>query len=533
MPGPLNVNLVLGLVAIVAVASTVLSMLALGWVTRRGRGRGLPEYTPPVTIFKPLKGLDEELEANLRSFFHLDYPVYQLLFGVADAGDPAIAVVQKLMGEHPDRDTRLVVGAPAFGLNPKVENLASMARFRKYDVILISDSNVRVRPSYLRETAKYLAEPGVGLVTNLFAGVGEIHSGAIMENLQLNGFIAGGMALASVLRVTCVVGKSMLMPVKVLEAIGGFARVRNLLAEDQVIGVLVRKAGYSIRLSHHVIDNINRRRGFNWFLNRHSRWYKIRRQMALYTFLSEPMANLATVGLVWAFSGDSGIAWGRAGGSGRHRHGTRDALQTRWLSGRFPGAAETALFSHQGRPPAAALVRRDRQLARPVAGPSVPRRPADPVAPGPRSPRRPPPGAPGQEVPHPARQPRRRQPGREGHQQAARPGLPVAVLVRGFAESESILLNLCGDHRMIEFDSFGHLRPPGERGFLMEEDSGASESDASPTDPSDPDHVLSREPARARPVAVGPSGPCSFPATAPGPGPPLAALAARRSSALA
>jgi len=74
MPGPHNVNLLLGLVAIVAVASTVLSMLALGWVTRRGRGRGLPEHTPPVTVLKPLKGLDEELEANLRSFFHLDYP---------------------------------------------------------------------------------------------------------------------------------------------------------------------------------------------------------------------------------------------------------------------------------------------------------------------------------------------------------------------------------------------------------------------------------------------------------------------------
>ena len=69
-----------------------------------------------------------------------------------------------------------------------------MDRHRKHDVILISDSNVRVRPSYLRETACYLAEPGVGLVTNLFAGVGEAHAGAVMENLQLNGFIAGGMA---------------------------------------------------------------------------------------------------------------------------------------------------------------------------------------------------------------------------------------------------------------------------------------------------------------------------------------------------
>jgi ceramide glucosyltransferase len=341
MPSPLNVNLLLGLVAVVAVTSTLLSMAALAWVTRRGRGRRLVEagFTPPVTIFKPLKGLDEDLEANLRSFFRLDYPCFQLLFGVADENDPAIPVVRKLLAEFPAHDAELVVGAPPFGLNPKVQNLASMSRFRKHDVVLISDSNVRVRPEYLRETVCYLAEPGVGLVTNLFTGVGASHSGAVMENLQLNGFIAGGMALASVMRVTCVVGKSMLMPVKVLESIGGFTRVRNLLAEDQVIGVLVRKAGYSIRLSHHVIDNVNVRRGFNWFLNRHSRWYKIRRQMALPTFLAEPSANLAVVGLVWAFSGESGIAWG--GLAGLFGLGiARDAVQSRWLSGRFPRLRE-------------------------------------------------------------------------------------------------------------------------------------------------------------------------------------------------
>jgi ceramide glucosyltransferase len=347
MPAPLNVNLLLGLVALVAVVSTLLGTLALGWVTRRTRSRrttvaaGSP--TPPVTVFKPLKGLDEELETNLRSFFRLDYPTYQLIFGVADENDPAIGVVQKLLAEFPAQDACLVVGAPAFGLNPKVENLASMDRFRKHAVILISDSNVRVKPSYLRETACYLAEPGVGLVTNLFAGVGDAYSGATMENLQLNGYIAGGMALASVMRITCVVGKSMLMPVKVLDAIGGFARVRNLLAEDQVIGVLVRKAGYSIRLSHHVIDNVNRRRGFNWFLNRHSRWYKIRRRMAFSTFLAEPMANLAVVGLVWAFSGESGIAWG--GLAGLVGLGmARDALQSRMLSGHLP-ALRQLLFS--------------------------------------------------------------------------------------------------------------------------------------------------------------------------------------------
>ncbi|WP_240911247.1 glycosyltransferase [Paludisphaera soli] len=326
-------DLLLGLVAAVAVATTLASTCCLFWITRRPRG--LPDHTPPVTIFKPLKGLDEELETNLASFFALDYPTYQLLFCVADPADPAAAVVRKLMEEHPEQDARLVVGCPPFGLNPKVESLAAMEPFRRHDVLLISDSNVRARPSYLRETACHLAEPSVGLVTNLFVGEGEIQGGAVMENLQLNGYIAGGMALASVLGVTCVVGKSMMLRASVLEAIGGFAAVRNLLAEDQVIGMRVRKAGYSIRLSHHVIENVNRRRGFTWFLNRHSRWFKIRRRLALPAFVAEPLANLTTIGLVWAFSGESGIAWG--GLLGLVGLGmARDAVQARWLGGSFP-----------------------------------------------------------------------------------------------------------------------------------------------------------------------------------------------------
>ena len=326
-------NLLLGLVAVVAVATTLFAMANLFWVTRRRRG--LPDWTPPVTIYKPLKGIDEGLEENLRSFFGLDYPVYQLLFCVADADDPAIPLVQRLIADHHGHDARLVVGCPVFGLNPKVESLAAMERFRKHETILISDSNVRARPSYLRETACYLADPGVGLVSNLFAGVDERHSGAALENLQLNGIIAGGVAAASTLGITCVVGKSMLMPVRTLEAIGGFASVRNLLAEDQAIGIRVRKAGYSIKLSHHVIDNVNQERSFRWFLNRHSRWYKIRRRLAFSTFLIEPAFNLVVVGMVWALSGETGLAWGGllllvALGM------IRDAVQARRLRGTFP-----------------------------------------------------------------------------------------------------------------------------------------------------------------------------------------------------
>jgi ceramide glucosyltransferase len=328
-----NANHLLGLIAVFAVTTTLFGMVALFWVTRRRKN--LPDFTPAVTIYKPLKGQDEGLEDNLRSFFHLDYPTYQLLFCVADSDDPAIPVVTRLLAEFPDHDAHLIVGCPVFGLNPKVESLAAMDRYRRHEVILISDSNVRVRPSYLRETTCYLAEPGVGLVTNLFVGSGEVQTGAVLENLELNGFIAGGVAAASLLRMTCVVGKSMLLPVRVLEAIGGFAAVRNLLAEDQVIGMRVRKAGYSIRLSHHVIENVNQARGFRWFLNRHSRWYKIRRRLAFPAFIIEPTANLGTIGLVWALSGETHIAWGGLlvlVGAGM----ARDAIQTRWLRGSFP-----------------------------------------------------------------------------------------------------------------------------------------------------------------------------------------------------
>jgi ceramide glucosyltransferase len=298
-----NGDLILGGAAAFAVVSTLVTLATLFWVTRRRKG--LPDFTPPVTIFKPLKGLDDGMEANLRSFFELDYPEFQLLFGVADRDDPAIPLVQKLIEAYPDRDARLIVGAPPFGLNPKVENLAAMWPHRRHDTVLISDSNVRVRPSYLRETACYLADPGVGLVTNLFAGVGEEHFGAALENLHLNGFIASGVAAATTLGITCVVGKSMLMPVQALEAAGGLMGVRNLLAEDQALGVRIRKAGYSIRLSHHVIGNVNEVRSSRWFLNRHSRWFKIRARMAAPAFAIEPFSNLATVGVVWALAGHS------------------------------------------------------------------------------------------------------------------------------------------------------------------------------------------------------------------------------------
>ena len=178
------------------------------------------------------------------------------------------------------------------------------------------------------------------------------------------------------------------MPVRVLEAIGGFASVRNLLAEDQAIGIRVRKAGYAIRLSHHVIENVNQDRSFRWFLNRHSRWFKIRRRLALPTFLIEPAFNLAVVGLVWALSGESGLAWGGLlvlVGLGI----VRDAVQARRLRGTFPRLRHLAAQPGQGPVPPAGLVRRADQSPDPLARPPVPGRQLHPAPLGPGPPERP------------------------------------------------------------------------------------------------------------------------------------------------
>ena len=282
-----------------------------------------------------MKGLDEDLAENLRGFFQLDYPEYQLIFGVADPEDPAIAIVESLIREFPDRDAELVVGNPPFGLNPKVENLAAMYPRRKHSLLLISDSNVRVRPEYLCETVAYMDDPSVGIVTNAFTGVGERKFGAVLENLQLNGFVASNLCLAFALRVTCVVGKSMLFTDRALEAIGGLSAVRNLLAEDQAIGVKVRKAGYRIRLSHHIIENVNATRDLTWFLNRHSRWLKVRYQMSLPAFLIEPFSNLTAIGLLWALVSGSGIAFVGLVGLATLSM-VRDALGCYWLRGTWP-----------------------------------------------------------------------------------------------------------------------------------------------------------------------------------------------------
>jgi ceramide glucosyltransferase len=261
-------------------------------------GEGRTGHAPPVSILKPLKGLDDRLFDNLESFCLLEYPQYELIFSLQDANDPAHKVARMVMARHPERRISIVVARCEAGLNPKVNNLIPAYRAAQYEHILISDSNVAVEPSYLREIVGHMADPKVGLVCNIIRGVHGRSLGSHLENLHLNSFVMGSVCfLDRFLNMPCVVGKSMLMTRGDLEALGGLEAVKDVLAEDYVLGRRLHEQGRRIVLSPHMIDNVNEHWDLRRFFNRHTRWGKIRWKIGGPRYLSELLGN--PVFLAW------------------------------------------------------------------------------------------------------------------------------------------------------------------------------------------------------------------------------------------
>ncbi|MGQ9569475.1 MAG: ceramide glucosyltransferase [Thermodesulfovibrionales bacterium] len=261
---------------------------------KKGHEKALsPRHLPPVSILKPLKGVDDNLFDNLESFCMLDYPEYEIIFSLQDHNDPAYKVARKVKDKYPDKQISIVVEDCSTGLNPKVNNLIPAYVNAKYEYILISDSNVMVNREYLSEIVRHFNDPEVGLVTNLIRGIGGRTLGSVFENLHLNTFIIGSICfLDRYLKMPCVIGKSMLMRKRDLESIGGFNAVKDVLAEDYIIGKKMQKKGKKVILSNYIINNINQYWGMKKFLNRHTRWGKLRWKIGGVKYLSEIITNI-------------------------------------------------------------------------------------------------------------------------------------------------------------------------------------------------------------------------------------------------
>lgn len=273
-----------------ALYATMLSLFARAMATRRGRTWAESDRAPRVSILKPLAGSDDDLDDNLASFARIEYPVFEVLFGVADTTDPAFAAARRFLARYPWVDARVVVTDRQAALNPKVAQLVGLERVATGEVCVISDSNVRVQPTYLRALVSELADPQVGLVASLFSGTGERSLGAAMENLQICASTAPGLAAVdTVSSRPFTVGKSMACRRSDLAALGGFQSVGHVLAEDHVLRSLFLAAGLKTRMSFDLVENRNVGCTVSRTIERHTRWAKLRRSLNPTAFMAEPM----------------------------------------------------------------------------------------------------------------------------------------------------------------------------------------------------------------------------------------------------
>jgi ceramide glucosyltransferase len=205
---------------------------------------------PPVTVLKPLHGSDSLLASALESWFVLDYPALQLVFGVADADDPALAVLARLQARYPHVDVAVVIDPTRHGKNRKIGNLINMIPAAEHDIFVIADADMHVASHYLRAVVRALQAPGVGLVTTLYTGLAGSETLAAQVGVaQINNGFLPAAALARRLGRQDCLGATMALRRETLAAIGGFAALVEHLADDNVLGRLVRAQGLRIEFA--------------------------------------------------------------------------------------------------------------------------------------------------------------------------------------------------------------------------------------------------------------------------------------------
>jgi ceramide glucosyltransferase len=247
---------------------------ALGYFgPRKGAAQPEDRFTPPASILKPVRGLDRDAYENFASFCRLDYPDYEILFCVSDACDPAIPVIGKIIRDFPQRQIRLFVGSREIGASSKVNKLCRLVSEAKHDLLVISDSDVRVGPNYLRNVAAPFADPGVGAVTAFFRSDVAGSFGARLDAAGSAVEFATAALLAQRLEgIRFTLGATMATTKARLSEIGGFEAIRNHYVDDYELGSRIAALGYSIKLAQDPVLLVYPRETLRQFILHELRW---------------------------------------------------------------------------------------------------------------------------------------------------------------------------------------------------------------------------------------------------------------------
>jgi ceramide glucosyltransferase len=211
---------------------------------------------PPITVIKPLKGEDAELFDNLASFCLQDYPCFQILFCLSPPDDPALAAVQRLKKEFPEADLEVVVSKSRIGYNPKVNNMANAYPFAKYDLLLMSDSDIRVEPDFLKRMAAPFEDPAVGVVTSFYQAARAKGLWGLMESLSINAHFLPQAACAAGFGMRFTMGAAMMVRRAAFEKTGAYHNLADHLADDFWLGESVREAGWRLETAGGCVDSV-------------------------------------------------------------------------------------------------------------------------------------------------------------------------------------------------------------------------------------------------------------------------------------
>ncbi|HLI13966.1 MAG TPA: bacteriohopanetetrol glucosamine biosynthesis glycosyltransferase HpnI [Alphaproteobacteria bacterium] len=241
-------------IIVASLGYTILAVLRVAGLKRRPAARA--QELPPITVLKPVCGLEPRLYEDLRSFCAQDYPAFQILFGVRDASDPAIPVIRRLIAEFPEREPALVIDPRVIGSNYKISNVANMLKQARHDILVIADADCRVGPGYLADLAAAFTDPAVGAATCLYRGTpARPQLASRLGAMFINEWFLPSVLVALISEpLEYCFGATMAVRRRALNAIGGIEALASYLADDHMLGRLVAAQGYKVALARHIVE---------------------------------------------------------------------------------------------------------------------------------------------------------------------------------------------------------------------------------------------------------------------------------------
>ncbi len=269
------------------------------WDFFRRRCESAGDYAPPVSILKPLKGLERDAYENLASFCRQDYPEYEILFAVDDEHEPAIPIVEKLMRDFPEVPIRLLIDSALPGSNNKVGKLAHLLPAARHELLVMSDSDVRVEPDYLRRVVSPLRDASVGAVTCLYRGIADANLWSELEDLNLTtDWLASTLVARKLEGVTFALGATIAVSRSRLAEIGGFEALADYAADDQELGHRISALGYRIEIASCTVQTLCASGTAREFFLHHLRWGVVIRNCRPWGYAG----LLLTKGLPWSLA---------------------------------------------------------------------------------------------------------------------------------------------------------------------------------------------------------------------------------------